>query len=265
MILNNTSGQFLHGQAIKPANLHFKLTIGDKTLLYTYIRKAACSAFKNFFAAQSPFRSSRSDYASDMAFLADHHRVATLEDIGEFDHSIVVIRDPIERMVSCFVNKFVVRKGNGDIFTSVERTTGRDPSDLSFTQFCTEYLSQQEQSLDPHCHSYCYQLLPIQYTDAIAIESLNHTMATIVGEALAGEYFEQRHNSIGQKKYDDDVSETSSAVLHETFRAKGFVPSFEALVSTALRARLEGIYRDDYAMIRALTSREYASMPKPVS
>jgi hypothetical protein len=135
---------------------------------------------------------------------------------------------------------------------------------MSFAQFCTEYLSLEERTLDPHCHSYCFQLLPIQYTDAIAIESLSYSMARMVGEALADEYFQKRHNSIGQRKYDDDVSETSSAMLHETFRSEGVVPSFQALVTTALRVRLEDIYRDDYSMIRALENREYSSIPYPL-
>lgn len=108
-----------------PSSPSFHLEVNGKRIAYTYIRKNACSAFKELFK-----------YYSDHSFPSDrnpietmlkHHRIKSLEEARNTEFQVAVLRDPYERAVSLYKNKFIQRSGHEDIFKNFKKVTGVDP------------------------------------------------------------------------------------------------------------------------------------------
>lgn len=156
--------------------LHLSFRLGDKRILYAYIRKNGCSAFKTALGF---------DPSTSISIIKWKHRRLWFRD---HDATIFVWRDPVERLVSLYRDKIMERRNADEIIDSYRRTMGEDPSSFEkFAQFSTL-------NADPHCWSQASHLKPIAYTHAIPLTRLYPAMAAIVGPDAA-EPFRQRTNA----------------------------------------------------------------------
>ena len=227
---------------------HFKIEIGGNIISYCYIRKNACSAFKNFFSACSRFQNIPGE--GTLQFMMRCHR-ATLEDVRHSDYIICVLRDPVARAISLFQNKFIQQCGNVDIFKNYELITGHDPVQASFREFVEIYLSKPLDSLDPHAHTQASHLMPVKYNAAIIIEELEKEMSNIVGEDISRSFFSKRRNATqieGNSIFSSD--EDLSCIPAETIRQRG-TPRGGQLCTPDLAATLREIYAEDCTIIEA--------------
>jgi hypothetical protein len=231
---------------------HFRFQANGRTITYCYIRKNACSAFKKLITGVSPHQEQLAAHPEAMSFLSRHHRVRSLRDLMAADHRIFVYRDPIERAVSLYKNKFIAQLDHTDIFASYHRRTGRDPLQASFRDYVLHYLGHDQSALDPHCHSQIRQLAPALYTEAIPMRSLHEAMAGILGADLAGRYFRIRVNATEAVEDPAPAAHRAAADLHEAYQASGRMPANAALLEPALLQRLQELYADDLAMVQAL-------------
>jgi hypothetical protein len=153
---------------------HFRLPIGGKRIVYAYIRKNGCSAFK--VAAGLP--------GAHIGQLVDAYKWRPWQ---RSDAAIFVYRDPVERLVSLYRNKVIDNVENGDILRAYRNTMGEEPTTFErFVEFAI-------QGRDPHCIPQRKHLKPIRYTHAIRLDRLYESMAEIVGEEAA-EPFRHRVN-----------------------------------------------------------------------
>jgi hypothetical protein len=178
--------------ALQRGDHHFRLPIGGKRVVYAYIRKNACSAFKR--AAGLPS-------SAHVGQLVENFRWRLWQ---PSDAAIFVYRDPVERLVSLYRNKILDGDGNSDILHSYESIMNEEPS--SFERF-VEFAVLEA---DPHCIPQYRHLKPIRYTHAIAIDRLHEIMTSIVGEEAAEPF---RHKVNSSRPTPVDVSDRALSMI----------------------------------------------------
>jgi hypothetical protein len=240
----------------RPAT-HFLVNIGGRRIVYCYIRKNGCSAFKRLIVDSSPQETKPTVGAERMGFCLQHHSARYPKDFVAADHIIFVYRDPLERVVSLFKDKFVAQSGAADIFKNYLEVTGQAPEDATFSDFVDRYLGHNWTRLDSHVLPQRRHLAPVIYTDAIPLRKLHVGMSRVVGAEVADAYFKKPSNSTPRLILDDvkDASDLSAGYLRARFRACGAMPDGGAFLKGKHRQRLEALYREDrmFGDLSALT------------
>lgn len=233
---------------------HFKIQIGSKTIVYCYVRKNACSAFKRVFVDLSDSREQREKAESEIRFMTRHHSVQSVREIAAADHVVFVYRDPIERIASLFLNKFVAQKGSKDIFAHYEKRTNHDPNAASFQDFAYRYLSSGVRSIDPPAMPQAAHLHRIVYTDVIFIDDLYHRMIPIVGNQIADLYFKSKVNSTvsEQTRIDENVAKVPASVLRNAYLTDRILPGKGDLLSDEIDQQLRRLYSEDVKLYECL-------------
>ena len=236
-----------------PPGLHFGFEMRGKRLLYCYIRKNACSAFKRMITVRSPERAKLDGFSSRLKFLRRFHGVRDIR-AEEYDHTIFVYRDPVERLVSVWRNKFVQRDGHDDVFASYAAVTGRDPERASFAEFLEVYMARPLPELNVHLHPQAACLAAIRYSDALPLRNLHDHMVPIIGAKPAARFFRQATNASAAPagKAPEDARARSSEDLWRHWTQTGTMPSPAAFLGPDDAARIRGIYAADCRMLAGL-------------
>lgn len=230
--------------------LHYVIDIEGVKILYTYIRKNACSAFKQLFQGEGV--AAKNKYTDPLQYMTQNY-LYDLANLSSVDIRMFVYRDPIERIYSLFKNKFIERSGHHDIFINIEKLLGRSADNISFQEFCFNYLPNLfgSEKLDPHVIPQHWHLLPGQYEAAIAMDRLPLAISGLLGENIAMKYFQKRVNATSNisTRYIEDVSCRPAIELHRMFLAEKIFPTQESMVNEDIAQRLKDIYAVDYKMI----------------
>ena len=234
---------------------HFKFEINQKSFAYCYIRKNACSAFKRLIVSTSPFKNQIPDFPGTMRFLSKFHGTS-IPGINSADHSILVVRDPIDRLVSAYLNKFVQKAGHEDVASSYQRLCQQDPDQASFQDVVFRYLDNPMELVDSHFWAQSSYLAPTAYTDCIQISSLETHMRKIMGKEVSEEYFKKPINSSRefQELEIDDASKLTAAKLREIYLVSSQLPAPNCLVTPRLRQRISKIYAEDFRLADEVSS-----------
>ncbi|MGF1522999.1 MAG: sulfotransferase family 2 domain-containing protein [Leptolyngbyaceae cyanobacterium] len=228
---------------------HFIFDFSGKRIVYCYIRKNACSAFKGLIVGLSN-ADPKPQYQDVLQYILQHHRCQYPQDFTQADHIIFVHRDPIDRIISLFINKFIQQRGNTDIFNNYRAMTGSDPRAANFRDFVESYLPKDMKKLDPHVIPQFDHLLPVVYTESIPLARLHEAMAGILNEQIADTYFSQKVNatiSSGQD-YDDPMAAQIPAIkLRQTWLAEGTLPTKKSFIDNEMHLdkKLQSIYAKD--------------------
>lgn len=228
---------------------HFALDVGGQNIAYAYIRKNACSAFKRLFMAESP----HSDGKADALGVMGAHHVAGLRKVATADVRVCVLRDPIDRILSVWRNKWIQDSGNADIFRSYTTLVGGGPRKATFTDFVEKYLSQPHGSLDAHVWTQSSHLMPVRYDVAVDISGLHSAMTDLLGADIADAHFARRRNvSSGFGESDEPVSDVPAHELTKRFAQEKLMPSRAALLTPSLEEQLTSLYADDLVLHQTL-------------
>lgn len=201
----------------------------------------------------SEYAGGRERNETEMKFLSRFHSAKKLTDLAACDHRIFIYRDPLQRAASAFVDKFVIRRGNSDIFRNFFKVTGIEPENATFDLFVRKYLSKPPQTIDPHCVGQYEHLLPLLYTEAIPMHSLFESMTSVLGDVLARRYFFNKVNAITEMKFDSPCYDTPSSNLHDRFRREGRVPTNSSLLTEENVGVLRKVYRADLILLSQLS------------
>ena len=230
---------------------HYRFQVGGRRFLYCYVRKNACSAFKELIlhchGAQVPPDVRPIDVMDDVA-RADGAALRT----GN-DHVVMVYRDPVERIVSLYLNKMVQRVGAEDLLANYRQVTGTDPDGASFDDFVTGYLRPQFGDLDLHAVPQRWHMLPIVYTDVISIRHLDRAMNGLIGPDLARRYFGRPVNQTRAETHveDPDAWDKPAGRLHDVWRKTGVLPRPGGFRTPPIESRLRSLYAADYELAPA--------------
>ena len=231
-----------------PVRTHYRLPISGRSIVYCYIRKNACTAFKTLCLGETgiPLRPGQ----SAIGFMAEHCTAST-EDIAAAEYRICVLRDPRDRIASLFRNKFIQREGHEDVFASYLERTRRDPETASLRDVLTFYLSGASTELDPHFHRQRSHLLPVCYNASVMMDALEGMMRQVIGPDLANRYFSRPANaSGGNLSYDTAAGDIPAETLRRRYLEDRAMPSTAALIDGNAAKLIDRYYRADRALLR---------------
>ena len=230
--------------------LHLAFEVGGRSVVYAYIRKNACTSFKKFLLVRAGI-TELPEGTSAIRVLSDQFRAEYLRDFVEADRTLFVHRDPIDRAVSLYKNKFVQSREAVDIHRDYEEVLGEPAAEATFRAFVLRYLPRAG---DPHTRSQRSHLYPSVYTDAVPIESLNDALRDILSPEIVDEYFARPANVSGDETYDEPTAPTIGAhELKAELDRTGLYPSRESLVPSGggLHQSLLRRYADDLIFSRS--------------
>lgn len=227
---------------------HFHFEVGGRRFAYAYIRKNACSAFKDLICDTSTLANYAEFKGSHLDFMGEHHKIRTADMLDSCDTKIFVYRDPFERVISVFVNKFVVQTGNTAIFDNYRAALGKNPQNATFENFVKEYC-RDFRKRDVHIERQSQHLLPVRYDAALDMGSLHAGMADLIGVELADRYFAHKVNSSTYGTDNLDKSQIKARDLHNHYKTTSELPSKHAFMRDDLIAICQRRYDMDYKML----------------
>ena len=252
------------GRPQDPLKGHYVFEHATGPVGYCYIRKNACSAFKRLIAETSPHP--REPGKITLTFLGRYHyldyaRAATCR------HVIFVIRDPLERIVSGYLNQVVMRlhEPYPVLADSIEAVTGRTRGELSFKDFIDRYLETRDfTAINVHYTPQIAHLAPLRYT-VMQDKTLAADAAQVLGPALAAEYFARPLNASSAiaPRAEPDAWSLPAAELRRRLDETQTMPRKADLLTPEIIAQLGAIYRDDVALFARYQARRAAD-PKTV-
>lgn len=164
------------------------------------------------------------DKLQGLHFLRRHHAAQSRKQLLSAHHRLVIVREPVERLRSLYVNKFVQRSNCSDIFDSYRKVTGQAPETATFPRFVQDYVAQLgEIPLDPHIWPQAWHLSNVVYDRVLLLDNLTDGMAELVGPQRAARFFQKNVNA----------SPPASVEIPED-----------------VRAQILGIYREDIRMMK---------------
>lgn len=152
-----------------PGRIHLAFDLGGKRIVYAYIRKGACSAFKQVLGYHP---------SESIDTVAQQYRYVG----GPYDAALFVWRDPVERLVSLYKSKIIERRGAQGMIEACERVLGHVPADFD------EFVDFAVGMPDPHCWTQYSHLRRMRYTHAIPMGGLHEAMVALVGEEHASAF-----------------------------------------------------------------------------
>ncbi|MCA0997315.1 sulfotransferase family 2 domain-containing protein [Alloyangia pacifica] len=232
---------------------HFGLEIEGRKIGYCYVRKNGCSSFKRMFLECSAHRADLRDDERPIDFMRRYHRLTSAE-LAACDNLIFVFRDPVQRMLSMFRNKFIAGSGAEDIRRSYEKTTGKPVETATFRDFITDYLSRDFALLDRHVLPQRTHLQRALYTDVLPVSDLYQGMSRVLGAEMAAKYFLRPANSTFQVPLLEmpGAADMPVGALVRHFEQEGSMPDDASLLPSKLARRLRALYAMDYGIIGAM-------------
>lgn len=244
---------------------HFCISIDGRQIAYCYIRKNACTAFKYFMSGNpsillrlKKFLGRRKYNDPDNIVNIRHLSIAqNAFNNSDYCETIFVYRDPVERAIATYLNKFVDKKGAADILRNFEVITGGDPDSASFRNFL-EYASFDFSLLDCHLWPQKSHLWDIEYTSAIDIRALLDEMTRLVGAKLAGRYFSQSVNSSGSHPalISQSLMDVPALKLRE-MKSNGAAIDKICFSNDEVMQFMKQRYRNDFLMINELRQQRH--------
>jgi hypothetical protein len=241
---------------------HFEIKVPGKTIIYTYIRKNACSSFKYLIGRDpSPDVLARQAAGEKLAFSAKYAgnlRAFMVKpqtyNFAQADAVIFVWRDPFARAVSVFMNKLVDGIGATQARDGYVRLMDKAPETASFRNYL-DYLDNDFAELDVHCHPQHASLMARRYTHAINMHNLHPEMTALIGAPLADKFFARRINaSLTSGTQVDGLLIDKSAEALRALKASGGKISAAHFDTPELRDRVETRYAQDIRMIARITA-----------
>ena len=238
---------------------HYGIKINNDFLSYCYIRKNACTAFKNLFLAKSPWR--RLVWKKNnpgIKLLNSFHRL-TIQKAQEATIRVMVYRDPIARMTSLYRNKFVNQKDCDDIFANYQMLTGKDPGEATFRSLVNGYAKRICDGDEVDCHLYTQtsHLMPVNYNAVICIDRLYVSMSKLLGTDIGNQYFStpanpSRPSTSMQDTNSSCLADTPARQLRELLQAQTISLTSQHLLDDSISNSIRTIYAEDFELIKQI-------------
>jgi len=235
---------------LQSRQLHFRLVISRKRVCYLYIRKNACSTWKHVFAGESKHRANAKNYDNLIKFMGKYHKLIAVEQVNAIENRIIVIRDPIDRLYSGFINQFLMRMGS-DRQTAMHKevcdSVGKPIEELSFHDFLNSYLLvKNDEEIDGHFWSQTSHMADVEYNHIWLLRDLYESSKSLFGKKLADKYFLRKVNSSSRiAKYDTRSLHTPVGELYQRFVSENSVPSLSGLFDKESLLLLTDYYKGD--------------------
>lgn len=236
---------------------------------YTYIRKNACSVFKKIIVETSEFAEKDPDLRKNpMAFMGKYHKV-TPGNFSRLKLRIVVLRNPVERIVSGYISQFLMRleRPTPEMHGSIETLTSVPSSMMTFEIFVQNYLSHGPKKINAHfAHQYLH-MAPVEYTDVLSFENLFSDAEYIFGKEVASKYFSRPINATYKftNMKDPKASQRTAKYLMEHFQETRSLPEKSCFLTPKITNALNEIYHFDLDLYKKYEKKRTRQGNRPVS
>jgi len=224
---------------------------GCRPFFYVLINKNACTGFKRFFAAYSPCRQDRKIDEGVGQFMRRLHRVDWDDPRRNLHPTFAVLREPADRITSCFVDRIVRlfgQKGNVHLARSVEKLLAVALPDVTFRKFVVDYaLAGDSPQLDPHIRPQSEHLPPGPLR-LVALSSLDSYLANLNGFDLLADILRNRYNGLSQLKRFPSSPDETVFNLYQLWNKKALLPSINSLLTMDLREQIMHGFQSDHAL-----------------
>ncbi len=225
---------------------HFQVNVDGEWYVFCTIHKNASSSIRSILESASDLKQVEEQSIFNFLFL--NHLARSRKELDRARHVMVFVRHPLDRVVSCFQNKFIQQKGNRTIFCDYRAVTKRDPYKSSFEEFVSDYIAACFQgkpkvgrSHDRHIYTQCQQLLPVYYDVVQRVDQFDETMERLgLAHLLPG-----RANATSGKVRVPDAWRLTADELNEHHRKTGETPDKMSLLNEELVDRINFLYRAD--------------------
>lgn len=241
----------------KPKRTGARLINQRHRLIYAPIAKNACTFLKRLLVEQSDFGTDYIESGLDIHDYVARNDSLRLQDVATMDDPtwmrFVVFRDPIDRAVSAYLDRFVrYRAYPGAVELTREHLMrlGREPGDqelLSFSQFVDAICEEQDDAkLDAHWRSQrwfvLHDLAKFEWQVSFTrLAELIDVLAKRMGVEIVNEKTSHR-NVYGTYRLEDRLFEKAPVEL----RKLATKPSKDALVTGEMLEKLRHRFAPDF-------------------
>lgn len=238
--------------------LHFEVEVNGINIVYAYIRKNGCSSWKRFFAGVSPYKEEAKGYDNLIGFMGKYHKIRKKEKIDRNSNNIVVLREPLERFYSGFINQFLMRVDRpSSLHGSVNDFFEKSFSEVTLEDFVFSYLQQKNDEIDAHFWSQSSHMAEVEYHHKWLIQNLFSEASGLFGEDVAKEYFLKRANSTNEISRNDYFSSKASVgEMFEVYMKESSLPSMDSLLNESIRDEIYSMYSDDFDLYQRVKDGE---------
>ncbi|TCP58409.1 sulfotransferase family protein [Rhodovulum bhavnagarense] len=234
---------------------HYMIEANGQRILYAYIRKNACTSFRRFIAGHSLRGMIAPGKLPDLDISAARvprpGPTERLDLILSFDRRIFIYRDPVDRFISTFANKFIDNSAARDIQNKFKKYTGIEVEDATFLDFL-RYAQQDFRYLDCHLWPQKSHLWDIPYTDAIELNFLKTSLVNMIGAKHAAAWFGATTNASKTSQNKETRSLFDYPVSELRTIAKREVISKHSFQAPTLARMINEKYASDYDMINKI-------------
>jgi len=234
-------------------NQHFIIKINGVEYVYVYIRKNACSAWKRVFVAESEHRSEANKSLAPLEFMNKFHRASTIDTVMAVENRIVILRDPIVRVYSAFINQIVMRLDRQyGLHQEVQSACRKPIGKITFNEFVNDYLLKTKISeLDGHFKPQHLSLLKIEYSHTWDLSNLHTEVSRLMGKEFADKYFLSKVNSTSRiSKIPMIKKERTIRQLFNALNERSVFPDVDSLIDSKCRESLLLFYDGDINLIK---------------
>lgn len=199
---------------------HFNIKINGLDVSYLYIRKNACTAWKNVFINESEHQYDELKYDNPMHFMGIHHSISNKK-AQKSTYRIVVLREPLGRIVSAFLNQFVDRiERPTEFHEKVVKHLGKSLENVTFRDFVNCYLIDHDPTnVDSHFWNQKSYLEDVSYNKVILLQNLYIDTKKLFGKNFADNYFKKKVNATSNKKnYEVDACDLKAGEILSNFK-----------------------------------------------
>jgi hypothetical protein len=224
---------------------HFQFEVNGEWYVFCAIHKNASSSIRALVETASP--KERGADTSLFDFLFANHLVRKRHEIERAKHLMVFVRHPVERMISCFANKFIQQKGNRSIFHDYAKVTGANPQHATFNQFVNGYMRpcfrgrKVKSRHNRHIYTQQQQLLPVNYNVVAPVEQFS----VIVQVLGLGYLLPERINATSGAGAIPGASSMTAEELHALYQKTGKTPDMPSLLREELLKNINDLYHVD--------------------
>lgn len=220
----------------KPSR-HYEIDINGSKILVAHIRKNASTALKNLH------RNENSKIIK-----------AKKGDSEKYSRRIFIYRDPLDRFISAFLNKFVNDSQAADIKRNFLELTSLQIEAMKFTDYI-DYSHNDFSKLDCHLRTQKSHLWKLEYDTPININDLHKSMCKHIGHEKSDFYFSKKINvsSHNDKLIDASLTNKNIVELRE-LQSEGYALKPSNFLSTDLENYIKRKYQADYDMIAEIQS-----------
>lgn len=227
--------------------MHLFFEFDGKKFAVPYIRKNGSSNFKRWLT--SAVCGGSADNAERIQILSEQFSTTSMLQVQQADIRLFIYRDPAERAVSAFKDKFIRGTGNKKISEHYEAITNKNWREATFRDFVFDYIGSNRRYLDAHLMLQVDHLFPINYTHVINLRQIHEFVSSELNKPIADQYFSKAVNGTHSAKsqYTRGAYEVPAWRLWETCGgALSKLPSTESFMCYEIEMLLRNVYAKDY-------------------